>query len=246
MGRIRSWARKHLLFHFIKLIHYICQIIYYFIFMQKLYFFFIVLSLFSCSQKSKTDDKQIQSNPSQNSATENFGTTGDSSTTILNIRAEYQRIKSDSAKNKHVFLEADCSGFAGSIDFQVENDKVRRIVYSSGSDHGGSTEEYYLRGDSLLFVFIEDGGWMFDVNSKDPENPSTIDESIETRIYFEQEKVIKALHKQAKGPTKDIFALMAKAKNENLANENGEKWLKNLQELKQVLKTKRFEAYLCK
>lgn len=241
MGRIRSWKRKHILFYLVILIAYFCQIIDYFIFMKKLCFVFIALSLFSCGQKSEKTENQTQ-----NSATENFGTTEDSSTVIANIRAEYQRIKRDSAKNKHVFLEADCSGFAGSIDFQLENEQIRKISYSAGSDHGGITEEYYLKGDSLFFVFTEEGSWMFDTNSKDPENPSTIDESIETRIYFQQGKVVKALRKQAKGPTKDVLALMAKAKNVSISTESAEKWLSNLQELRQVLKTKKFEAFLCK
>lgn len=200
----------------------------------------IALSLLACEKKSQTTDSQAQ-----NSGIENFGTAGDSST-IANIRAEYQRIKSDSAKNKHVFLEAECAGLFGSIDFQVENENVRKISYSYGSDHGGITEEYYLRGDSLFFIFTEEGSWMFDADSKDAENPSTIDESIETRIYFQQGKVIKALRKQAKGATNQLADLKAKAKNENLPNEKAEKWLSSLQELKQILKTKQFEAYLCK
>ena len=74
-------------------------------------------------------------------------------------------------------------------------------------------------------MFTEEGSWMFDTNSKDPENPSTIDESIETRIYFQQGKVIKALRKQAKAPTKDVLALMTKAKNVSISTESAEKWL---------------------
>lgn len=171
---------------------------------------------------------------------------GDTSAIIAKIRAQYQRIKTDSAKDKHQRLEAECDGLFGDIEFQSQNGKIRMISYTSGSDHGAVTEEYYFQNDSLFFLFVSEGGWMFDSENTDSENPKTIDEITETRYYFHNNQIIRAIRKHAKEPTEKVLDVLAKAKNENLKGEKAGEWLKKAKELKAVSKANNLNAYMCK
>jgi hypothetical protein len=213
--------------------------------MRAIYPLFIFFALFACkSATSHNEEAQKTNNEVVTTAnmSEEEGLSGDTSAIIAKIRAQYQAIKSDSAKDAHQKLEAECDGLFGAASFQSQQGKIRMIAYSYGSDHSGITEEYYFQNDSLLFVFEEEGGWMFDPNNSE----KTIDEVTQTRYYFHNNQVIRAMRKHAKGPTENVDKLLNAAKNETLKVVNGEKWQKKAQELKGLAKSKKLEAYLCK
>lgn len=207
---------------------------------MKNHYFFLTLLLFAACQSASEKTDKVSTN------TESIVATPDTNAMINDIRSQYQLIKADSAKDKHQVFEAECDGLFGSINYQLQNDKIRSIIYSSGSDHGGITEEYYLKGDSLLFVFTDAGSWGFDPNNNNAENPKTIDEVIETRYYFHQQAVIKSMRKQVKAPTEQVEKLLASAKNEAVLDAKAADWLQKLADLRAVLKSKKFEAYVCK
>jgi hypothetical protein len=213
--------------------------------MRAIYPLFIFFALFACkSATSHNEEAQKANNEVVTTANvgEEEGLAGDTAAIIAKIRTQYQAIKSDSAKDTHQKLETECEGLFGAINFQSQKDKIRMISYSYGSDHSGITEEYYFQNDSLMFIFEEEGGWMFD-----PTNPEkTVDEVTETRYYFHNNQIIRAIRKHAKGPTENVEKLLNAAKNETLKGEKAEKWLKKVQELKSVSKSKKLEVYLCK
>lgn len=113
------------------------------------------------------------------------------------IKKDYQILQGKLAQNKldstKVSYENDET--SGDIVFYRENDtlKVIRHRYAEHS-HFSSEENYYIKNDSLFFVYLQEAVWSFDGGT--PEKPQTKDQILEKRIYFDQNNPISCLEKK--------------------------------------------------
>ena len=116
--------------------------------------------------------------------------------TVEDIKEEYQTIQSKITNGKmtSTSFNYECDGGEGQIVYFLENGQLRKIKHSSGYEHGGSTEEYFLKDNSVFFMFYDNSTWNFDGESKQEE--ATRDDMSERRFYIIDNKLIKCLEKE--------------------------------------------------
>jgi hypothetical protein len=167
--------------------------------MKKLFYCLIFLGFISCNGKSET------------SITESTDTKQDTLVdtnqelkelkTVEDIRTEYQTIQSKITNGKmdSTSFTYECDGGGGQAVYFSENGQLRKITYSSGYEHGGTIQEFFLKDNAPFFIFQDISSWAFDAEEKqDDDNleSATRDDMIERRFYIVDGKLIKCLEKE--------------------------------------------------
>lgn len=130
--------------------------------------------------------------------------TDDKDPVMASIRQEYARIQnlleSGQLKKDSTSIECEDEMIFGQLTLYSDASGVVLATnsYSQG-DHGGVTENYYLRSGTPFFLFRESGYWRFGGEMQTlvdgTEVPGTIDHITEERFYFSNGVTIKALTK---------------------------------------------------
>lgn len=167
--------------------------------MQNTFYFLLFFALISCNGKSET--KTAESSSLENETTTNQEITKKELKTVEDIREEYQIVQSKIKDKKmdSTSFEYECDGGGGQVVYFSENGQLRKIEYSSGHEHGGITQEFFLKDNTPFFIFHDASTWGFDVDAKqDDDNleSATRDEMTEKRFYIVDNKLIKCLEKE--------------------------------------------------
>ncbi len=113
---------------------------------------------------------------------------------IKNQFSEIEQLRKN-AKLDTTSLTYNCyNERAGRVTFYSENDSLRLIEHQYNEySHHEATNRYYVENDKPFFIFYNRLDWSFDGQS---QNENDTKESIsETRIYLNDEKVLKCLQK---------------------------------------------------
>jgi hypothetical protein len=116
--------------------------------------------------------------------------------TVEDIREEYQNIQSKITNGKmdSSSFSYECDGEGGQLVYFSENAQLRKIIYSSGYEHGGITQEFFLKDNTPFFIFHDASRWVFDVDAK--QEGDTRDDMTEKRFYIIDKKLIQCLEKE--------------------------------------------------
>jgi hypothetical protein len=130
---------------------------------------------------------------------------------IKDIRREYQVINAQVAKFWKVQKELpEASSEGGVLQKFYDKEKIlRKMVCEKYGAMGNVREEYYIRNDTLLFVYIKEEVYKEPINVN--INP-VIDKITENRYYFNNNRMVQWLRNRQKmkpaeftGVTKEIF-----------------------------------------
>lgn len=164
---------------------------------------FLILSLafiFSC--KKETNKIPVKNTDSSDTLTSNHkrdsSTVNNKLLTIEDIRKEYYTINKQLNKKEldSVSFDYNCNNErSGTVTFFSDQSglKIIKHFYAEYS-HFSSVESYFIKDNTLFFIFKEDTSWNFDGGT--PEKPETKDDIIEQRIYLQNSKPIKCFEKR--------------------------------------------------
>ena len=128
---------------------------------------------------------------------------GQSVSPINTIRKRFQLIRED-IKNEEYHVasqsyKSEGEPFGGKVIYH-EHEAVPRMISHQiyAGDHSYKTVEYYSWEGKLFFVYVKEGAWRFDHENLGEGGivQYTIDEILEFRFYYHQEKAIRCLEKQ--------------------------------------------------
>lgn len=118
--------------------------------------------------------------------------------TVQDIKTEYQSINSELHKKEldSVSFDYNCNeGRSGTVTFFSDQKGLRMIKHFYAEySHFSSVENYFIKNNTLFFIFKEDTSWNFDGGT--PEKPETKDDIIEHRIYLQNSIPIKCFEKK--------------------------------------------------
>ncbi|RLD68048.1 MAG: hypothetical protein DRI95_03840 [Bacteroidetes bacterium] len=125
---------------------------------------------------------------------------------IKEIRKDYVEITSNinNYQKKEAFYTNDQAYWMNTAYTGYLNDvnKLVYLTYEYGEEGYGATIHYYFKNKKIIFMFIE---------SIDPDGNKT-----QERIYFWDDKIIKALIKEKNNADKRPFSEISNKKNEEL------------------------------
>lgn len=117
------------------------------------------------------------------------------------------------------------------------------VRYSVGYEHGGESVEVLVENDRVLFVLQAHDMWVFDTASDVPEgNGGTVDSLEQSRYYFQDGQLVRALSKSATARSildQSLDVELGKAVNKPIENPDGAAILEVAQK---VLKAHRDQA----
>ncbi|WBX97251.1 hypothetical protein [Chryseobacterium gambrini] len=164
--------------------------------MKILFFTLNFLAIVSCKKESTGN---IQNNSGTDNATINKVSekSNDTITSIEDIKKEYATVNNllsakqlDSTKFTY-----NCDEKEGEVILYYENKDLRMIKDSYAEhSHFSSSTKYYVKNNSVFFIFKEETVWNFDEGGT-PEKPETKDDINEKRIYVLNNKAIQCLEK---------------------------------------------------
>lgn len=105
------------------------------------------------------------------------------------------------------------------LKFYHKGDKINKIEYSSGGDHGGASESYYFNAaGKLLLVNFNESGWHFSMEKEG----ATEDESKEYIFYYDNKgNAVKASLKEASALSDKFEKALATAEFKDYATDKG-------------------------
>lgn len=125
------------------------------------------------------------------------------------IRADYNA--TEGAELTARSLSLDDGSSPTELTRYFRDGELVKVVYTTGSDHGSSSESFYFKDGRLYFLFQSQQFWSFDPAAGEG---ATIDTGRERRLYFHDGQVIRHLLKEVKSSDADaISRLLAKARN---------------------------------
>ncbi|WP_394666204.1 hypothetical protein [uncultured Chryseobacterium sp.] len=159
----------------------------------------LTLSFLAVVSCKKENAETIQNNSVTDNVMINKSSeqSNDPMTSIEDIKKEYAAINNllsakqlDSTKFTY-----NCNEKEGEVVLYYEN-KDLRMVKDSYAEHShfSSSTKYYVKNNSVFFIFKEETVWNFDEGGT-PEKPETKDEINEKRIYILNDKAIQCLEK---------------------------------------------------
>ena len=180
---------------------------------------FIICSLsiciiFSCTGNSTTTTTKTTSGE-DSTKTEELSVEKDPIESINSLKARIDKNLKSLSLREHKFEE-----YPPFIELKLysKEDKLAKVEYSTGGDHGAITETYFFRENGkLAYAHIEEGGWQFS-GEKEGE---TIDMNTQHEFYFKKEECLQALKKDVTSKEKEFKAAMAKAKFEKIDPSKG-------------------------
>lgn len=171
----------------------------------------LVLLAFSCCGSPEQDPGKAQSTPTPTPTSSapapapKKPTPYEQEKQLLDaIRADYatvqEAIRTGRMRKDSFPYECTEAMLDGQVNIYEGIEDLRLVIHTfSPGDHDGITEEYYFRGDELIFLFVETGSWKFggplETLEDGTEVPGTIDEITEERRYFNADTLLKALTK---------------------------------------------------
>jgi len=117
---------------------------------------------------------------------------------IEEIKNEYSRLQEQLQAKKltSAHLTYDCNEEpSGEITFYTDKGEIKVIEhFYAEHSHFSASEKYFIKNGQPFFIFKEETVWNFDGGT--PEKPITKDDITETRIYLQNEKILKCLEKK--------------------------------------------------
>ncbi|WP_185204478.1 hypothetical protein [Chryseobacterium sp. C3] len=176
--------------------------------MKILLFSLGFLAIVSCKKENTEtiQNNSVADNTTMNTVSEKLS---DSITSVEDIKKEYAAINNllsakqlDSTKFTY-----NCDEKEGEVVLYYEN-KDLRMVKDSYAEHShfSSFTKYYVKNNSVFFIFKEETAWNFDEGGT-PEKPETKDDINEKRIYVLNNKAIQCLEKN--------YTIRSKGNNKN-------------------------------
>ncbi|GEM_PF-4460713 len=138
---------------------------------------------------------------------------------IKQIQKRYDAIESDqSLKRQLIQAKTELPYEPKLIRFTDAEGELKKIQIELQSDHGFTHESYFFHQGRLFFIYAVDEYWQFVGADKNKTgSPETMDVGSQQRYYFEGDKCIRALEKQAETKQADqLRALLKKAENKPL------------------------------
>jgi hypothetical protein len=168
--------------------------------MKTLFLISSFVFIFSC--KKETGKNPLKASGSSDTLTSS--SVRDSTTvenkllTIEDIKKEYQSINDKLNKKglDSVSFDYNCNDErSGTVTFFSDQKGLRMIKHFYAEySHFSSVENYFIKNNTLFFIFKEDTSWNFDGGT--PEKPETKDDIIEHRIYLQNNTPIKCFEKK--------------------------------------------------
>jgi len=156
-----------------------------------------LLIIFSCkNDKDKTARKEQVSKDSI--IIKNDPVTTAATDPIEEIKKEYGMLQAglESKKFSSRGFTYDCNEEpSGEVKFYSDKDEIRVIEhFYSEHSHFSASEKYFIKNGKPFFIFRQETVWNFDGGT--PEKPITKDDITETRIYLQNDKILKCLEKK--------------------------------------------------
>lgn len=158
------------------------------------------------------------------------------------IRADYNA--TESAKDlTSKTIEIDDGGIVAKLTRYENAGELVKLVYTSGSDHGGATDYFYFKNGELYFIYQSQGYWSFDPKGGEG---ATIDTGREQRLYFNGDQVIRHLAKEVKTSDPNaVSKLLSETENQSIHDPEAATGLRNAAErLKKIRTEAELERYL--
>ncbi|UWX61983.1 hypothetical protein N0B40_06760 [Chryseobacterium oranimense] len=156
-----------------------------------------LLLISSCkNDKYKTARKEPA--PKDSIIVKNNPITTAATNSIEEIKKEYEmlqaRLESKSFTSKG--FTYDCNEEpSGEVKFYSDKDEIKIIEhFYAEHSHFSASEKYFIKNGKPFFIFRHETVWNFDGGT--PEKPITKDDITETRIYLENDKILKCLEKK--------------------------------------------------
>ena len=125
---------------------------------------------------------------------------------------------------RHPF-SCDDDPVSGMFETRLQGTTLVWARYSIGYEHGGESVELLVENDRILFVVKEQNMWVFDTASDVPEgNGGTVDSLEQSRYYFQDGQLVRALAKSATARSilkQSLDVELGKAINEPIQNPDG-------------------------
>ncbi|MGO4709253.1 hypothetical protein AB4Y90_09075 [Chryseobacterium sp. 2TAF14] len=165
--------------------------------MKKLLLLPIVILLFSCENKKKETDSNLQSDSLQTvSVKDSLPKNSNSPQSLDEIKTEYALLNNQLIAKKldSASFDYECNEVSGNVVYYSSNGELKSIKHFHGDSHFSSVENYYLKNGKPFFIFQEETVWNFDGGT--PEKPETKDDVKEKRFYYVNDKLISCRDKK--------------------------------------------------
>lgn len=164
--------------------------------MKSIFLILTFVFIFSC--KKETDKSFVKVRISTDTLPSDPLKDSSKLLSIEEIKKEYQTINNELNKNKldSISFDYNCSDErSGTVTFFSDQKGLRLIKHFYAEySHFSSVENYFIKNNTLFFIFKEDTSWNFDGGT--PEKPETKDDIIEHRVYLQNNKPIKCFEKK--------------------------------------------------
>lgn len=148
----------------------------------------------SCKKESNS---AIQNESSKDSLTGKNDSTqsNENPQNIDEIKKEFAAINDKLLAQKldSTGFDYNCEEIEGDVHFYYENKKLKMVKHFFADSHFSSATQYYVKNDTVFFIFKDDTVWQFDGGT--PEKPITKDSINQQRIYLQNGNPIECLKK---------------------------------------------------
>jgi len=156
-----------------------------------------LLLLFSCKNKEdKINHKQPASKDSIISKNDTITTAA--TDPVEEIKKEYGNLQSllESKKFSSKGFTYNCNEEpSGEVKFYSDKNEIKVIEhFYAEHSHFSASEKYFIKNGKPFFIFRQETVWNFDGGT--PEKPITKDDITETRLYLQNDKILKCLEKK--------------------------------------------------
>ncbi|MFL9832731.1 hypothetical protein [Chryseobacterium terrae] len=164
--------------------------------MKKLILLPSFILLFSCENKKKDTDSNLQSDSLQTFSAKDSLHTNNSPQSLEEIKTEYTLLNNQLIAKKldSANFDYECNEVSGNVVYYSENGELKSIKHFHGDSHFSSVENYYLKNGKPFFIFQEETVWNFDGGT--PEKPETKDDVKEKRFYYVNDQLISCRDKK--------------------------------------------------
>lgn len=164
--------------------------------MKKILLIPCFVILFSCENKNKNSNSEVQKSENTDSNSKNRVSENASPENIEEIKAEFAALNNQLITKKldSSVFEYECNEITGNVVFYTSGGDLQSIKHFYSDSHFSSVENYYMKNGKPYFILKQDAGWSFDGGT--PEKPETKDNIEEQRIYIVNDEAIACLEKK--------------------------------------------------
>lgn len=139
---------------------------------------------------------------------------------INDIREKYRTIEEAKLTRETMKWQPKDDIVSGELTHYYSDGNLVKAHFSYGDGgHGEGDEYYYYWNDECFFVFADHGYWKFTGRAKPDGQGETVDILFQDRLYFQEERLIRHLHKEGESTDPELRGEIMAATENSVRND---------------------------